>query len=201
MTHSFVLASGSPRRLALLQQIGHPPELVIPADIDESHRPDETPADMALRLAVRKAEVVALGNPDAVILGADTVVACGRRALPKAETEHEARACLELLSGRRHQVHGGIAVVARGGKLWRRRVSTMVKFKRLTAQDIDSYIAWGEWQGKAGGYAIQGRAAAFVSSINGSYTNVVGLCVYVTSGLLEAALAHAAASRPCTSER
>ena len=192
MTHPFVLASGSPRRLTLLQQIGHPPDLVIPADIDESPISDEKPADTALRLAVRKAETVAIANPDAVILGADTVVACGRRALPKAETEHEARACLELLSGRRHQVHGGIAIVAPGGKLWRRRVSTVVKFKRLATRDIEAYIACGEWQGKAGGYAIQGRAAAFVSAINGSYTNVVGLCVYVTAGLLEAAQAHAA---------
>ncbi len=194
MTYPFVLASGSPRRLALLQQIGHPPDLVVPADIDESPRPAEPPTDLSVRLAVEKAEAVALGNPDAIILGADTVVACGRRALPKAETEQEARACLELLSGRRHQVHGGIAIIAPGGKLWRRRVSTMVKFKRLTAQDIEAYIACGEWQGKAGGYAIQGRAASLVSAINGSYTNVVGLCVYVTTGVLEAARAHAAST-------
>jgi septum formation protein len=187
MTVPFVLASGSPRRLALLQQIGQAPDLVMSADIDESPLRGERPADTALRLAVLKAETVAARNPNALVLGADTVVACGRRAFPKAEVEGEARKYLNFLSGRRHQVHGGIAVVAPGGKVWRRRITTVVKFKRLTPQEIDAYLSGGEWYGKAGGYAIQGHAAVFVSAINGSYTNVVGLCAHATYGMLTAA--------------
>ncbi len=191
MTVPFILASGSPRRLALLEQIGQAPDLVMSVDIDESPLLGERPADTALRLAIRKAETAAVGNSDAVILGADTVVSCGRRLLPKAETEGEARQCLELLSGRRHQVHGGIAIVAPSGKSWRRQITTMVKFKRLTISEIDVYLAGGEWRGKAGGYAIQGRAAVFVTAINGSYTNIVGLCAHVTERILAAARAHA----------
>ena len=191
MTVPFILASGSSRRLALLEQIGQIPDLVMPADIDESPLLGERPADTALRLAIQKAEATAAGNPDAVVLGADTIVACGHRSLPKAETENEAHQCLELLSGRRHCVHGGIAVRAPGGLLWRRRVTTMVKFKRLKAGEIDAYLACGEWRGKAGGYAIQGRAAVFVRAVNGSYTNVVGLCVHTVDGVLVAARARA----------
>ncbi|MBD24945.1 MAG: septum formation protein Maf [Candidatus Marinimicrobia bacterium] len=189
MPSHFVLASGSPRRLALLQQIGEVPDLVVPAGIDESPICNEKPADMAVRLAVHKAKATAVENPNAVILGADTVVACGRRVLPKVQEAREARRCLELLSGRRHKVHGGIAIVVASGILWRRQITTTVKFKRLTKKDIDAYVDCGEWQGKAGGYAIQGRAAVFVSAIRGSYTNVVGLCVYATASLLEAARA------------
>jgi septum formation protein len=187
MSPPFILASGSSRRAALLEQIGQRPDLIVLADIDESSLMDERPADTAARLAILKAEAVAAHNPKAVVLGADTIVACGYRSLPKAETEDQARKCLDLLSGRRHQVHGGIAIIAPGGKMWQRRIKTVVKFKRLTAAEIDRYLSHGEWHGKAGGYAIQGRAAAFVSSINGSYTNVVGLCVHATSGLLAAA--------------
>ncbi len=180
----FILASASPRRLALLQQIGYPPDIVAPADVDETPRKDEPPAALALRLALEKAAVVARLHPEALILAADTVVACGRRILPKAETEEEVRACLTLLSGRRHRVYGGIALRAPDGKLWQRSVVTMVKFARLSDDDLAAYIASGDWKGKAGGYAIQGPAGAFVSAINGSYTNVVGLCVYTTKKLL-----------------
>ncbi|MDX2145006.1 MAG: Maf family nucleotide pyrophosphatase [Rhodospirillaceae bacterium] len=182
----FILASSSPRRLALLDQIGRKPDLVVPADVDEAPLKGELPRIHADRLALEKAQAVAKAYPDAVVLGADTVVACGRRILPKAETEADVRACLALLSGRRHGVHGGIAVIARG-KVWRRHVETVVRFKRLTAAEIDAYIASGEWRGKAGGYAVQGRAAAFIAAINGSYTNVVGLCVHAADGLLAAA--------------
>lgn len=189
MPPPFILASESPRRLALLQQIGEPPDLVVPVGIDESLICNEKPADMALRLAIHKAKTAAIENPNAIILGADTVVACGRRALPKVHKAHEARRCLELLSGRRHKVYGGIAIIVPSGNLWRRQITTTVKFKRLTKKDIDTYVACGEWQGKAGGYAIQGRGAVFVSAVKGSYTNVVGLCVYATASVLEAARA------------
>jgi septum formation protein len=182
----FILASSSPRRLALLDQIGRKPDLVVSAEVDETPLRREPPCIHADRLALEKARAVAALHPAAVVLGADTVVACGRRILPKAETETEARACLALLSGRRHRVHGGIAVMARG-KVWRRHVETIVRFKRLTAAEIEAYVASGEWRGKAGGYAVQGRAAAFIAAINGSYTNVVGLCVHAADGLLASA--------------
>lgn len=170
-----------------MQQIGRVPDLVVPADVDETPYPDEPPARLALRLAVAKADAVAGTHPAALILGADTVVACGRRILPKAETEKEARACLELLSGRRHRVYGGIALRDPDGKLHTRNIMTMVKFASLTERDIAAYIASGDWKGKAGGYAIQGPAGAFISAINGSYTNVVGLCIYTVRNLLKAA--------------
>lgn len=185
-----ILASASPRRVELLRQIGVVPDSVVPADIDETAEGDESPGHLAVRLAVGKARAVAAAHPDAVVLGADTVVACGRRILPKAETEKEARACLALLSGRRHRVYGGIAVCAPGGKMWKRSVVTMVKFARLTDDAIAAYIASGEWQGKAGGYAIQGLAGAYVCGINGSYTNIVGLCVHTAADMLTAARAH-----------
>jgi len=179
--------------VALLEQIARLPAKVVPTDVDETPLREELPPQLAQRLAIAKAKAAAVVHPDTVILAADTVVACGRRILPKAETEAEARACLTLLSGRRHRVYGGIAVLAPGGKLWRRTVVTAVRFKRLSAAEVDAYLASGEWQGKAGGYAIQGRAGAFVSAINGSYTNIVGLCVHTAEGLLTAAGAHAAA--------
>lgn len=187
MTPPFVLASASPRRLALLQQIGRPPDIVAPADVDESPQRAEPPGRLALRLALEKAAVAARHHPGALILAADTVVACGRRILPKAETEDRARACLALLSGRRHRVYGGIVLRAPGGKLWQRTVMTTVKFARLTDADMAAYLAGGDWRGKAGGYAIQGAAGTFVSSLNGSYTNVVGLCIYAVRKLLMAA--------------
>jgi nucleoside triphosphate pyrophosphatase len=179
-----VLASASPRRLALLRQIGIEPDHVEPADIDETPRRGELPAGHVLRLAEEKARAVRPRHPDAFILAADTVVACGRRILPKAEDEAAARACLTLLSGRRHRVYGGIALLPPNGDLRFRRVVSQVAFKRLSEMEMDAYLASREWNGKAGGYAIQGRAAALISWIAGSYSNVVGLPLYETAQLL-----------------
>ena len=184
MTQTLVLASASPRRLKLLKQIGLIPDLVEPADIDETPRPKELPAALALRLARDKASAVAARHPGAWVLGADTVVACGRRVLAKAGDASEARRCLTLLSGRRHRVHGGVSIVDPAGVQRARRITTTVSFKRLTTGEIDRYIASDEWRGKAGGYAIQGLAGAFITSVNGSYFNVVGLPLYETLSLL-----------------
>jgi len=181
---SLVLASASPRRLELLRQIGIEPDQVEPAGLDEAPQGRELPRDHAARLALEKAEAVRARHPDFYILGADTVVALGRRILPKAEDEATARACLGRLSGRRHRVLGGVAAIAPDGRVARRLVTTQVKMKRLTPRDIADYLACGEWRGKAGGYAIQGRAAAFIASVNGSYSNVVGLPLYETAALL-----------------
>ena len=180
-----ILASSSPRRRELLAQIGIVPDAIDPADIDETPRADELPPQHAERLAAEKAQRVAERHPGAFILGADTVVGCGRRILPKAETVDEAKRCLTLLSGRRHRVHGGIALVTPQGRLLRRRVVTAVAMKRLSPQELEAYLAGGEWHGKAGGYAIQGRAARFVREIIGSYSNVVGLPLFETAMLLE----------------
>lgn len=182
-----ILASASPRRLELLAQIGLSPDEVDPAEIDETPAKRELPAEHALRVAQEKAETVQARHPDAVVLAADTVVALGRRILPKAEDERTARRCLEMLSGRRHRVIGGVSLIAAGGRKWRRRVTTSVKFKRLEGSEIDAYIASGEWRGKAGGYAIQGRAAILIPWIEGSYSNVVGLPLYETAQLLRSA--------------
>jgi septum formation protein len=179
-----VLASASPRRLDLLRQIGYGPDLVVPADLDETPAAGETPMRHAERLAEEKARAVARLHPDDIVIGADTVVACGRRILPKAEAPETARTCLSLLSGRRHRVHGGLAIVAPGGRIVKRRVQSMVAFKRLTQAEIDWYLASGEWSGKAGGYAIQGMAARFVREIGGSYSNVVGLPLFETAQIL-----------------
>src|SRR6185437_2237220 len=180
-----ILASSSPRRRELLAQIGIVPAAVDPADIDETPLKDELPPQHAQRLAAAKAQFVARRHPDPFVLGADTVVGCGRRILPKAETIEQARACLTLLSGRRHRVHGGIALMTPAGKLVQRRVTTAVAMKRLAPQELDDYLAGEEWRGKAGGYAIQGRAARFVREIIGSYSNVVGLPLFETAMLLE----------------
>jgi nucleoside triphosphate pyrophosphatase len=182
--HRLVLASASPRRLALLRQVALAPDLVDAAALDETPLKNELPAQHALRLAAAKARAVALRHPGAFVLGADTVVACGRRILPKAEDAATARRCLALLSGRRHRVHGGVALVTPAGKLATRHVQTIVAFKRLTEAEIAAYLAAGEWQGKAGGYAIQGLAALFVRQIGGSYSNVVGLPLFETASLL-----------------
>lgn len=179
-----ILASASPRRRDLLSQIGLTPSAIDPASLDESPGRGELPSALAKRLARAKAEAAAVRHPGAAILAADTVVACGRRVLPKAETEAEARMCLQLLSGRRHRVYGGICVIAADGGCALRLVMTAVAFRRLSEIDIGRYIATGEWQGKAGGYAIQGRAAAFVRAIHGSYTNVVGLDLFTVASLL-----------------
>ena len=183
-TAPLVLASASPRRLELLRQVGIEPATVAPAAIDEAPRARELPAHYARRMARGKAEAVAPEHPNAFVLGADTVVALGRRILPKAEDEAAARACLERLSGRRHRVLGGIEVIAPDGRRAERLVATAVTFKRLEAREIAAYLASGEWRGKAGGYAIQGRAAAFIPRINGSYSNVVGLPLTETLALL-----------------
>jgi septum formation protein len=179
-----VLASASPRRLELLAQIALSPDAVDPAGIDETPLLRELPARHALRLAEAKARAAAARHPGAFVLGADTVVACGRRILPQALDQAAARACLELLSGRRHRVHGGIALVTPAGRLVSRRVETAVIFKRLDRHEIADYLAGGEWHGKAGGYAIQGLAARFVRAIIGSYSNVVGLPLFETVSLL-----------------
>ncbi len=179
-----VLASASPRRRDLLRQIGIEPAAIDPAEIDETPLAGELPRDHAERLAQAKAEAVAVRHAGAFVLAADTVVALGRRILPKAEDEATARRCLELLSGRRHRVLGAVAVHAPGGRVARRLVTTVVKVKPLTGSEIKVYLASGEWHGKAGGYAIQGRAAAFIPAINGSYSNVVGLPLAETAALL-----------------
>lgn len=179
-----VLASASPRRLDLLAQIGVIPDAVDPADIDETPQRNETPPQHAARLAKEKALAVAARRPDAKVLAADTVVACGRRILPKAEDPDTARRCLDLLSGRRHRVFSGVCLIMPGGRKMTRLVRTDVAFKRLSADEIDAYVAAEEWRGKAGGYAVQGSAAAFVRWMGGSYSNIVGLPLFETAALL-----------------
>lgn len=185
MSARLVLASASPRRRDLLSQIGLQADAIVPADIDESPVKDEVPAQTAQRLAVEKARAVAAQESDAYVLAADTVVAVGRRALGKPESIDEARRFLKLLSGRRHRVLGGISVVAPDGRVSDRLSTTLVRFKRLTEAEISNYLETNEWDGKAGGYAIQGYAAAFVPAISGSYTNVVGLDLAMTRAMLE----------------
>ncbi len=180
----FVLASASPRRLDLLAQIALLPDIADAAAIDETPFERELPAGHALRLAQTKARVVAHRHALAFVLGADTVVACGRRILPQAQDREQARGCLVLLSGRRHRVYGGIALALPGGKVVSRRVVTAVTFKRLTPVEIADYLGTDEWRGKAGGYAIQGIASRFVQQIVGSYSNVVGLPLFETVNLL-----------------
>ncbi len=184
MPGRLILASASPRRLDLLAQIGVRPADVVAAEVDETPGRRELPRQLAVRLAEAKARQVAERFPDDYVLGADTVVACGRRVLGKADDEAEARRFLELLSGRRHTVLGAVAVAIPDGRVQGRLVSTAVRFKRLGKDEIAGYVASDEWKGKAGAYAIQGRAAAFVSHINGSYSNVVGLPLFETAALL-----------------
>lgn len=187
-SNKLILASASPRRLDLLKQIGITPDQIIPADIDETPLKAELPRDYALRVAIAKAHAIAAqvdsGDAGSYILSADTVVACGRRILPKTETETEARECLSLLSGRRHRVINGIALISPEGDIKTRVTETIVQFKGLSEVEIDGYIESREWQGKAGGYAIQGRAAVFVKFIRGSYSTVVGLSLYDTMQML-----------------
>lgn len=185
-----VLASGSPRRVELLQQAGIEPDRLFPADVDERPMRAEHPRSLAKRLCVTKVQkaydVLSKEAEPALgfILAADTVVAVGRRILPKAETSDEALHCLQLLSGRSHRVYTGLALVTPAGKLRQRLVETRVRFKRLSKQDMENYLASGEWRGKAGGYGIQGLAGTFVVKLVGSYTNVVGLPLYETTSLL-----------------
>ena len=182
-----VLASASPRRFELLARIGVTPDAVLPADLDETPLDGELPGPHACRLAAEKGTALRAAEPDALILAADTVVAVGRRILPKAETEAEARECLALLSGRRHRVHSAVTLTSRDGAARHRLSTTLVTFKRLSTAEIDHYVASGEWRGKAGGYAIQGRAEALIRQIAGSYSGVMGLPLFETRALLEAA--------------
>jgi septum formation protein len=185
-----ILASESPRRAALLAQVGIAPDAILPAAIDETPAKGETPREHAVRLAGQKARAVAARKAGCFVLAADTVVAAGRRILPKAENAAEVAACLKLLSGRRHQVITAVALVAPDGKLRSKVAVTRVSFLRLTPQKIAAYADAREGEGKAGGYAIQGRAESFVKEISGSYSNVVGLPLAITVALLEGAGFH-----------
>jgi len=180
-----ILASASPRRLDLLRQVGIEPDRVVATDIDEGLLKGETPRIHTVRLALAKAQAGAAAAPGAFVVAADTVVAVGRRVLPKAETQQEARDCLKLLSGRAHKVLTAVAVIAPDGRCGSRLVETRVRFKRLTAQETESYLESDEWRGKAGGYGVQGRAGGFVTDLAGSYSAVVGLPLYETLSLLQ----------------
>lgn len=185
-----VLASASPRRLALLQQCGVEPDFIVPTDADEEPRRGEVPRSIAKRLSRDKAELalekIALSEEmkGSVILAADTVVGVGRRILPKAESLEQAADCLRLLSGRNHKVYTGMTLVTANGTFRNRLVTTRLRFKRLSRQEMDAYLASGEWRGKAGGYAIQGIAGCFVVKLTGSYSNVVGLPLYEAVSLI-----------------
>ncbi|GFM30920.1 nucleoside triphosphate pyrophosphatase [Novosphingobium sp. PY1] len=180
-----ILASASPRRRELIMRLGLQPDAVIAAEIDEAHEPRELPRVYARRMAREKAMAVEVSG--AHVLAGDTVVACGRRILPKAEDEKTARACLELLSGRRHRVLSAIALKGPDGTLRERMSETVVRFKPLSREEIEHYIAGGEWHGKAGGYAIQGSAEGLIAWIGGSHSGVVGLPLFETRALLKAA--------------
>lgn len=182
-----ILASASPRRLQLLEQVGLKPDLTAPTHIDETPHPGELPRALAARLADEKAAAAAKAHSDNFVLAADTVVACGRRSLPKPETETEGRDCLALLSGRAHRVYTGVTLIAPDGRPRRRTVESRVTFKVLSDGERRTYLDSGEWEGKAGGYAIQGLAAAFISHVQGSYTNVVGLPVFEVVSMLAGA--------------
>ena len=182
---TLILASASPRRRELIARLGLAPDAIAPADIDETPAKGELPRDYARRMAREKAQAAA--SADGFVLAGDTVVAAGRRILPKAEDEATARTCLELLSGRRHRVLSAIALRAPDGTVRERLSETVVVFKRLSPQEIDAYLASGEWEGKAGGYAIQGIAEGLISRIQGSHSGVVGLPLYETRALLKAA--------------
>jgi len=185
-----VLASASPRRRELLARLGVAPDRVLATDIDESPLAGELPRAHAVRLAAEKARAAAREAPGAIILAGDTVVGAGRRILPKAEDPETAHRCIELLSGRRHRVYSAVAVMSPDGTLREALSETIVRFKRLSASEIDAYIAGGEWHGKAGGYAIQGSAEGFCAWLSGSHSGVVGLPLYETRRLLLAAGVH-----------
>ena len=184
-TPSLTLASASPRRRELLAQLGVEPARVVHADIDETPRKRELPRDYAVRMAREKA--LAAADPSAHVLAGDTVVAVGRRNLPKAPNAAAARLCLELMSGRRHRVLSAVALLLPDGTLRERLSETQVRFKNLSAEEIGSYITGGEWHGKAGGYAIQGSAEGLIAWISGSHSGVVGLPLFETRALLKSA--------------
>jgi septum formation protein len=185
-----VLASGSPRRVELLNQAGIEPDILLPAHIDETPKRAEHPRSLAKRLSLEKAQKAAAmlveqgETSKSYILAADTVVSVGRRILPKAEALDEANYCLRLLSGRSHHVYTGLCLITPAGKVRQKLVETRVRFKRLSSIELESYLASGEWRGKAGGYAIQGLAGTFIVKLVGSYSNVVGLPLYETTSLL-----------------
>ena len=179
-----ILASASPRRQQLLARIGITADAIVPADIDETPLKAELPRVYAQRMAAEKAAVVAALHPDSAVLSGDTVVAVGRRILPKAESEADARHCLDLISGRRHQVLSAVTLTLPDGRSLHRLSENTVIFKRLHADEIQAYIAGGEWQGKAGGYAIQGTAEALIRSMSGSYSGIMGLPLYETRSML-----------------
>jgi septum formation protein len=186
-----ILASASPRRLALLEQAGLAPDALLPADVDETPQRSESPRDLVRRLARAKAEVArraARSDEDlrgAYILAADTIVVVNRRVLPKAEVVDEAEACLRLLSGRTHRVYSSVCIVTPKDTVRDRLVETRLRFKRLSREEVERYLGSGEWRGKAGGYAVQGLAGTFVVKLTGSFTNVVGLPLYETVALLD----------------
>jgi septum formation protein len=182
-----VLASASPRRVALLARLGITPDEIDPAAADESVLDGELPAAHTRRLALAKCSIVAARHPGALVLAADTVVAVGRRILPKAEDEATARSCLALLFGRRHRVLSAVALAAPDGRIRERLSTSIVRFKRLSAEEIAAYLAGGDWHGKAGGYAIQGAAEALIQRIDGSHSGIVGLPLAETRALLLAA--------------
>ena len=191
-----VLASASPRRLELLAQIGVVPDQICPADLDETPLKGEAPRQLALRLAQDKCrQIVQSPGEGSYVIGGDTVVAVGRRILPKAENRDQARDCINLLSGRSHRVFTGVAVCAPNGRLSSKIVESRVKMKRISYSELTAYLDVGDWEGKAGGYAIQGRAAAFVRDLSGSYSAVVGLPLYEVSAML-AGLGYFGESKP-----
>lgn len=179
-----ILASASPRRQQLLARIGITPDAIYPADIDETPHKAELPRVYAERMAAEKAAVVAALHPGSAVLSGDTVVAVGRRILPKAESEADARMCLALISGRRHRVLSAVTLMLPDGRALHRLSESIVTFKRLHADEVETYITGGEWQGKAGGYAIQGSAEALIRSMAGSYSGIMGLPLYETRSLL-----------------
>lgn len=183
-SYPFILASASPRRQSLLEQINIKPDQIIPADIDETPLPNEKPSELASRLSIEKAKFIAKNHKNSYVLAADTVVGVGRMILDKAETAKQTQAYLKKLSGRRHSVYGGITLATPDDRMITRCVKTVVQFKRLTDQDIQIYLDTGEWDGKAGGYAIQGYAESFIKFMRGSYSNVVGLSLYDTMQML-----------------
>lgn len=180
-----ILASASPRRLALLKDIGITPDEVVPADIDETPLRKENPKSFAIRLAHEKAAVIAASYPDAVVLGSDTVVACGQKILHKADTDEDVARYLDVLSGRRHHVFTAVSLALPAGQFVQKCSDSIVKFKQLEAREFADYVSCGEGIGKAGGYAIQGKAASLIKEISGSYSGIVGLPLYETTQLLK----------------
>lgn len=184
-TNGLILASGSSRRLDLLRQIGVSPNKIIPSEIDETQKKKETPQQLAIRLSREKAQAISLQYPKHYILAADTVVSCGQMVLDKPQSIETARNYLKKLSGRRHQVYGGISLITPENRAFTRKCKTLVQFKPLSDSEIHSYLQSEEWEGKAGGYAIQGMAGGFIKHIAGSYSNVVGLSLYDTLKILQ----------------